>query len=99
MITLTRGWARPAWGAPSTATSVRAVSRVRPRPQIGSGLKPPQLRIASVSRYELVVGAGLDNPAGMKDVDAVGQPHRGEPVRDEQHGPAIHDLADLLEEQ
>src|SRR3954464_623092 len=52
------------------------------------GVEPLRLQIehrliASAQRHQLVVGAELDDPTTLEDADAIGLPHGGEAMRDQ----------------
>src|SRR5262245_33462191 len=56
-------------------------------------LQAMQRRVAAAAPDQRVVGAVLDQPAALDGDDAVGGPHGGQPMRDDEHGAALGDLA------
>ena len=59
-------------------------------------LEPMESCIAAAGLDQLVVGAVLDQAAAVDGDDAVGHPHRGEPMRDDEHRSAARDLRHVL---
>jgi hypothetical protein len=59
-------------------------------------LQDVKLCVAAVRLDQLFVGAVLDDPAGLDRDDAVRGPHRRQPVRDDEDGPARCDLPHVL---
>ncbi len=59
-------------------------------------LQLPHLRIDGAAREQLLVGAGLHQPAMVEHHDAVGVDDGGEPVRDDQRGVVAGDALELL---
>src|SRR5262245_6730235 len=52
-----------------------------------------ELGIKMVGADQLVMGTVLDDAAALDRDDAVGAAHHRQPVRDDEHGAALHDLA------
>ena len=51
-----------------------------------------QLGILTTQSHKLIVGAVLDDPSMIKNVDAVSGPYRGEPMGDDQGAAAAQHL-------
>src|SRR5262249_55067739 len=61
-------------------------------------LRVVQLPIETVPGDQLVVGALLDQPPLVEDEDAVGFPNRGQPVRDHEARPVVHQPVERVED-
>src|SRR5712691_894078 len=61
-----------------------------------SGLQAVERGIAAAGLDQIVMGAVLDDAARFEGDDAVGAPHRGEPVGDDEYGAALGDLLHVL---
>ena len=61
-----------------------------------AALQPVERRIASARPDQLVVGAVLDQAAAIDGDDAVGKPHRGQPMGNDENSPPFADLCHVL---
>src|SRR5258708_6710787 len=64
--------------------------------QKGSGLHGVKLSVAAAAAQQVLVGAVLRDASALDGQDAVGDPHRHQPVRDDEDGAALHDLAHVV---
>ena len=63
---------------------------------MNSCLQPMQRCIAAAGVDQRVMGAVLDQAAALERDDAIGRPHRREPVRDDQNRPPLGNLFHIL---
>ena len=59
----------------------------------GSVIQSVEPRVQAFSRSQLLMCPGLDDPAVLQHDDAVGVPHRGEPMGDNDAGTALQQCA------
>src|SRR5690348_10302262 len=76
----------------SSLTAFRTM--VKPESMSGSELKIVKSPIESVSRVQLGVGASLHDAPFLQDHDLVGMLDRRQAVRDDEHGPVLHQPVD-----
>lgn len=60
--------------------------------RVGRSLEMEQLGVLTPKRHQLIMSALLDNSSMIENVDPVGGPYRGEPVRDDQRAAAAQHL-------
>src|SRR5215472_1869190 len=71
-----------------TAVAGRLLSR--------NELQVIKLAILAIPRKQLIVGAFLNDAPVLDDDDPIGSANRGEPMRDDQSGPILHEYLESL---
>src|SRR5262252_10283356 len=76
-----------------TRASARTTGRTASDDFMETCLQAMQRRVAATAPDQRVVGAVLDQPAALDRDDAIGGPHGGEPMRDDEDRAPPGDLA------